>query len=117
MKPHVVFVYGGKPYDAYVGRGRCPRTGKFHGTILSGKPGDYGNPWSHKDGTLADFKAATVEEAVQKFREYCEARPELIARIKQELAGLVLGCWCKKGTKHPDAPCHGDVLVELANAD
>ena len=54
--------------------------------------------------------------SVQKFREYCEARPELVARIKQELAGLVLGCWCKT-KKHPDAPCHGDVLVELANAD
>jgi hypothetical protein len=28
-----------------------------------------------------------------------------------ELRGLVLGCWCAP------RPCHGDVLVRLANAD
>src|ERR1017187_4742117 len=58
---------------------------------------------------------ATVEEAVQKFREYCETHPEVIARIKRELRGLTLSCWCKT-KKNPNAPCHGDVLVEIANS-
>jgi hypothetical protein len=112
----VVFVYGDEPYDIYIGRGRCPRTGKFHGTILSGRPGDYGNPWTHKSSGLAEFSVATVDEAIRCFREYVEAHPELIARIKRELKGKTLGCWCKT-KKHPDAPCHGDVLVEIANAN
>ena len=114
-KPLVVFVYGDAPYDVYIGRGRCPRTGKFHGTILTGKPGDYGNPWSHKEGTLADFKVATVEKAVENLRAYCEARPELMERIRRELKDRVLGCWCKT-KKNPHAACHGDVYVEIANS-
>jgi len=116
MKPKVVFVYGDEPYDAYIGRGRCPRTNIFHGTILSGRPFDYGNAWTHKQSGLAEFSVATPEEAVACFREYCETHPEVMARIKRELKGLTLGCWCKT-VKHPDAPCHGDVLLEIANAD
>jgi hypothetical protein len=115
VKPHVVFVYGKEPYDAYIGRGRCPWTNVFHGTILSGRPHDYGNPRPHKKSGLAEFSVATVEEAVQKFREYCETHPEVIARIKRELRGLTLSCWCKT-KKNPNAPCHGDVLVEIANS-
>jgi hypothetical protein len=37
------------------------------------------------------------------------SQPELTARIKQELRGKILGCWC--------APkrCHGDTLARIAN--
>jgi len=118
MKPHVVFVYGDEPYDVYIGRGRCPRTGKFHGTILSGRPGDYGNPWTHKASGLAEYSVATAEEAVQCFREYVQAHPEVVERIKRELKGKVLGCWCKTAKNGgQSAPCHGDVLLEIANSD
>ena len=37
------------------------------------------------------------------------AKPELIARAKVELRGKTLGCWCAP------KPCHGDVLLEIAN--
>jgi len=30
----------------------------------------WGNPWSHKDGTLATFKVDTIEEAVENYRKW-----------------------------------------------
>lgn len=50
----------------------------------------------------------TTEEAVAMFRE--DLKPLDIAIIKAELAGKNLACWCKQG-----APCHADVLLDLAN--
>ena len=88
-----------EPYDVYIGR-----------------PGPWGNPWSHRTGTAAQFKVDTVEEAIVMYREDIERQiardPTLFDLIVSELKGKVLGCWCKT-KKDPDAPCHGDVLVEL----
>lgn len=78
------------PYDVYIGR-----------------PGPFGNPFEiGKDGTR--------EEVVEKYAEWVLTQPELLAIIKTELKGKVLGCWCKT-EKNPDALCHGDILLELAN--
>lgn len=66
----------------------------------------WGNPYSHKDGTLATYKVATRKEAIEKYREYILDNPELLAKL-HELKGKVLGCWCAP------LPCHGDVLIEL----
>ena len=120
MTGEVVFVYGGEPYDVYIGRGKDPNDpqGRHHGTIMTGNPNDWGNPWSHKDGTLAKFKVSTVEEAVANFRDYVEARPNLMAAIRRDLCGKVLACWCnspRRKNKTHEA-CHGDVLVEIANS-
>lgn len=50
------------------------------------------------------------EEIVMgKPAEAGEAPP--LDRIRAELRGKNLACWCKPGT-----PCHADVLLELANA-
>ena len=84
-------------YDVYIGRGRGS---------------NWGNPFTHKDGTRAQRKVETPEEAVEKYREYILSRPDLLAKVAS-LKGKVLGCWCKTQT-NPEAPCHGDVLVELA---
>lgn len=78
--------------------------------VYIGRPTIWGNPFSHKEGTLAKFKVATRDEAVEKYREYLLSSPELMARLP-ELKGKVLGCWC-----HPQK-CHGDVLSELANKE
>lgn len=51
-----------------------------------------------------------AKEAVNLYRDYIVHQKHLMSAIP-ELYGKVLGCWCKKT---PDAPCHGDVLVELA---
>jgi len=70
--------------------------------VYIGRPGPFGNPFEiGKDGTR--------EEVVEKYAEWVLTQPELLAIIKTELKGKVLGCWC--------APqlCHGDILKELAN--
>jgi len=81
-----------QPHDVYIGR-----------------PSDFGNPFTHLEYGLAKFKVASREEAIEKFEVWLLAQPELVARVKQELKGKVLGCWC--------APkkCHGDILARIAN--
>lgn len=82
------------PFDVYIGRGRGSQ---------------WGNPFSHQEGTQARFKVDTREEAIACFREWLLRQPELVERVKRELRHKILGCWC-----HPKA-CHGDVLAEIAN--
>lgn len=36
--------------------------------------------------------------------------PEFVARVRRELGGLHLACYCRPGD-----PCHADVLLEVAN--
>jgi hypothetical protein len=81
-----------EPYDVYIGR-----------------PSKWGNPFSHKAGTLAKFKVATRDQAVTSFEEWIKTQPQLLKDL-YELKGKVLGCWCKP------LSCHGDVLAKLADA-
>lgn len=76
--------------------------------IYIGRPSEWGNPFSHRDGTLAAYKVETREEAVAAYRKWILTKPELLKRLP-ELKDKVLACWC--------APlaCHGDVLAELAD--
>jgi hypothetical protein len=87
-------------YEVYIGRGRDP---------LTGKPSPFGNPFSHKDGTLAKFKVDTREEALLRYEEWLLSQPDLVVRVKRDLRSRVLGCWCRPLT------CHGDILVRIAN--
>ena len=80
-------------YDVYIGRGRGS---------------SWGNPYSHKDGTLAKFKTETRAEAVSLFEEYLLSNVALMSRLA-DLEGKVLGCWCK-----PQA-CHGDIIAKHVN--
>ena len=43
----------------------------------------WGNPFSHKAGTKAQFQVASREEAIRKFEEWFLARPEMVALAKQ----------------------------------
>ena len=81
--------------------------------VYIGRPGKFGNPFTHKDGTRAQFKVATREEAVEKYREYALNNKEIMSSL-EELRGKVLGCWCKS---KPDIPCHGDILVEILHSN
>ncbi len=93
-------------YDIYIGR----RANKFH---------HFGNPFSHRDNTLAAVEVTTREKAIQDFRDWLsgekwtEIEPErrawILSNIKS-LKGKRLGCWCSP------LNCHGDVLKELADA-
>lgn len=74
--------------------------------VYIGRPSPWGNPFSHKDGTLAKFKVGSVKEAIAQYEVYLRGSPELLERL-ETLRGKILGCWCKPG------PCHGDVLIKL----
>lgn len=73
-------------YDVYVGRA-MPRFG------LPGSK--WGNPY-RGDG------------AIRLFEQRLRATPRLLAALP-EVHGKVVGCWCAPN------PCHGDVIVRLAN--
>lgn len=77
--------------------------------VYVGRPSMWGNPFSHKDGTLAAYKVASLEESLQRHEEWVMSQPDLVEAIKSELKGKTLGCWC--------APkrCHGDILLRIAN--
>ena len=70
--------------------------------VYIGRGSIWGNPYViGRDGTR--------DEVIAQYREYLLSRPHLLARLP-ELKGKTLGCWFS-----PNA-CHGDVLVELAEA-
>lgn len=74
------------------------RTEKYD--VYIGRPSKWGNPFLiGRDGTR--------QQVIEKYRKYIQSNPILMLSIK-ELAGKKLGCYC-----HP-APCHGDILAELA---
>ena len=94
MKQYVVHCKKEK-YDVYIGR-----------------PSPFGNPFTHlAGGTLAQFRVASREEAIARYEAWLIGQPELVARVKAELRGKVLGCWCSPKS------CHGDVLARIANAE
>jgi hypothetical protein len=72
--------------------------------VYIGRPSKWGNPWRvGMHGTRA--------QVIAKYEDAVRRQPGLVASIKKELRGKVLGCWC--------APedCHGDVLARIANED
>jgi len=50
----------------------------------------------------------TREEVIVKYDKDIRNKPWLIHEIGHELKGRILGCHCKP------LPCHGDILVKLA---
>ena len=82
-----------EPFDVYIGR-----------------PGPWGNPFSDSPKSLAEVKVSSREEAIACYEEMLRQDPEMVEKIKKELKGKVLGCWC-----HPKS-CHGDVLARIANS-
>jgi hypothetical protein len=77
--------------------------------VYIGRPSKWGNPFSHKEGTLAQFRVATRAECIAAYERWIRAQPELMEAARRELRGKVLGCWCKP------AACHGDVLAAIAD--
>ncbi len=90
------------------------------GTVSVARPGPWGNPW--KVGLDGDAEHCIVEYRRLLLGEPCKAWPvdpkqaPLAMRygdvdyMRSLLRGKNLACWCKL-----DAPCHADVLLELAN--
>lgn len=78
-------------------------------TVYVGRPTIFGNP----------FKVSADYDAIAMFKRWLDGasgtggggprRVSLLARLS-ELRGKNLACFCKEG-----APCHADILLELAN--
>jgi Domain of unknown function (DUF4326) len=63
----------------------------------------WGNPFKlPKDGSRA--------EVIAMYRVWLCNQPGLVDAARRELRGCDLVCWCAP------AACHGDVLLEIANA-
>lgn len=75
------------------------------GAVVVSRPSRWGNPF--RVGIDGD-RAACVDA----YRRALLAGELAVtaADVRRELAGRDLACWCP-----PGAPCHGDVLLELAN--
>lgn len=73
-------------------------------SVYIGRPSIWGNPFViGRDGDR--------EQVIEKYRRWLESNPALVARAKTELKGKNLVCWCAP------LPCHGDVLLSLANEE
>ena len=87
------------PGHVYIGRG------------MAG-PGVWGNLYTHIEShSPGAIRVATRDEAISRHEADVRADPELCARIKWELKGKVLVCWC-----HP-LPCHGETLARIAEEE
>lgn len=77
--------------------------------VYGARPGPFGNPFSHKVGTRAQYLVASRDEAIERHEEWFLSNPELIERVKREMTGKVIGCWC--------APkrCHCDIYARVCN--
>jgi hypothetical protein len=72
--------------------------------VLIGRPSKWGNPFViGRDGDR--------DTVIRKFESWLWSQPVLVAAVKAELRGKDLVCYCTP------APCHGDVLHAIANAE
>lgn len=91
------------------------------------RPGIFGNPFTVADAIAAGYRG-TAEElaafAVRTFKTWllvpseriwfgheADKRRAAILEGLERLRGKDVACWCPEGS-----PCHGDVLLELANS-
>lgn len=88
---------------ARVQRRRCRGARLPAGVKYVGRPGPWGNPF-RPDRPRGDW---TDADPIAAYRAWVREFPRALA----ELRGKDLACWCS-----PVAPCHVDVLLELANA-
>jgi hypothetical protein len=90
------------------------------GAIVVSRPSGWGNPFKvgelfrfvDADGELVMGVVTSRAAAVELFCRYLAACPDIQSKARAELAGKDLCCWCS-----PDEPCHGDVLLKLANEE
>lgn len=72
--------------------------------VYVGRPTKFGNPFVIN-------VLATRQDCVDNFELCTCADNEYKRKVKQELKGKNLSCWCKVGE-----PCHADILLKIANS-
>lgn len=83
------------------------------GAVYVGRPSRWGNPWRLGSLNIAhqpDGSAWTAEDVTRWYRQLIQAEFDLDPSLLAPLRGRDLVCWCPLS-----APCHADVLLELAN--
>lgn len=75
--------------------------------VYIGRGSKWGNPYSHLEGTTAEYVVDSREEAVRLYEEYVRSNQELYLSLP-ELVGKDLVCYCSPNL------CHGEVLRKLA---
>ncbi len=78
--------------------------------VYIGRPSKWGNPFKLNDPSFPKGLSMLGKRrmAISKYREWLLRNGEL-TKCLHELKGKDLVCWCAP------LPCHGDVLLELAN--
>lgn len=69
--------------------------------VYIGRPSEWGNPFKMGPNQ-------SREDVIQKYQEYIESTPGMLEKIRK-LKGKNLVCFCSP------KPCHGDILLKLAN--
>lgn len=104
-RPHRVQLRRTKGWRMPENTVKVDRTNKTFGNIFT-----IGSNPSHFS-TALPATCDSVEEAIACFRYYADAWMVITqGRWIDRLRGKNLACWCRL-----DAPCHADVLLELAN--
>lgn len=93
-----------------------------NGVVYVGRPTQWGNPF--RLGDAVEAYRALLTFNYKWFREnsgysytasaifsWTLTKPSDVATLLEPLRGKDLACFCKEG-----APCHADILLELANA-
>ncbi|MFE2407082.1 DUF4326 domain-containing protein [Kitasatospora sp. NPDC059408] len=88
------------------------------GAVYVGRPSGWGNPFRlggpyrfvDADERVLMGVVRTHDQAVELFRCFLNGRPDLQAKVRAELVGRDLTCWCP-----PGQACHADVLLQIAN--
>lgn len=88
-KTKVVNVKSGAPFDVYIGRAM---------------PGYAQSPYHNP---IKLVPGMTRQECLERLRRVWADNPELIERMKKELTGKTIACWCEPQL------CHGHLIVEL----
>ena len=73
------------------------------GAVYIGRPGPWGNPFvigEHGDRA----------EVIAQYEAWLVAQPDFIERMKRELTGRDLVCFCAP------LPCHGNVILRLLDS-
>lgn len=98
-KTTVVNVQNTSAYDAYVGRGHAPHSGKLNPQL--------GNPFRiGQHGTRADV----LTMYARYFTHRIATEPDFKARI-EALRGKKLGCWCDP------LGCHAHIIAAYLNSE
>jgi hypothetical protein len=77
------------------------------------RPTIWGNPYTHKDSKIPGvIKVATRDEALRRYVEWLDSRPDLIEMMWRFLKGKRLACHCDDLVVG-EVRCHGQIIVAI----